>query len=117
MLQLQKIDNVCVFNLQGELSISEIEHINSTLESYIASPSSRIILNFEKVQHLHYPSAIQLFHTLRKQNGKIKYVAMNNYIKEICRFIGAFEEKIHFDSIYDGIMSFEHEAGAYRTLH
>ena len=120
MFELSTFDDVSVLHLSGEVSYSEMNQIEGILGELLSSAKTKIVLNFQKVEHVNYKT-IQTLLTeafkLRKLEGDLKCASLNHYNRNIFRFTGADQVMESYDSVYDAVMSFHGGPERHRVWH
>jgi anti-anti-sigma factor len=120
MFELSTFDDVSVLHLSGEVSYSEMSQIEGILGELLSSAKTKVVLNFQKVEHVNYKTIKNLLDEalkLRRLEGDLKCASMNRYNKNIFRFTGADQVVESYDSVYDAVMSFHDGAEKHRTWH
>jgi anti-anti-sigma factor len=109
MFSLQTYQDVAVVELKGELGPREVEKVGRTLFSLLRKRKNKMVLNFQEVEHVHYPSIRPLVETiskLKRYRGDLKFAGMNEYTRSIFNFVGANDFVEHFHTVPDAILSF-----------
>lgn len=117
MLNLQSYEDVAVINLEGELGPQEIDQVGRTLISLLHKHQTKMVLNFQDVEHVHYPSIHFLTNTiirLKRYSGDLKFAGMNPYTKSIFRFMGVTDSVENFDTVPEAVLAFRSD---WRTWH
>ncbi len=120
MFELTAVDDVAVVHLNGELSHPEIAEVERMIRTLMTSRKVKVVLNFQKVEHVNYRSISRLLDRatkLRSLSGDLKCASMNNYTRNIFRFTGADQIMEAYDSVYDAVMSFNGIKEKHRTWH
>jgi anti-anti-sigma factor len=120
MFEMSTFDDVSVLHLSGEVSHSEMSQITGILGELLSSAKTKIVLNFQKVEHINYKSIQSLLNEafkLRRLEGDLKCASLNHYNKKIFRFTGADEIVESYDSVYDAVMSFHGGPERHRIWH
>ena len=119
MFEVSNVDDVAVLHLDGELNFSEVKEIEGILGKLMNSKKTKVVLNFQKVNHVNYKTIKLLLDrtlTLRSLEGDLKCASMNHYTQNIFRFTGAAQMMESYESVYDAVMSFHH-GERHRTWH
>jgi anti-anti-sigma factor len=117
MLNLQNYEDVSILHLTGELGPREIERVGRALLSLLRKHKTKMVLDFQEVDHIHYPSIRPLVETiakLRRYRGDLKFAGMNDYTQRIFRFVGASDFVENFETVPDAVLSFRSD---WRTWH
>jgi anti-anti-sigma factor len=117
MLSLQTYEDVAVLDLKGELGPPEIEKVGRAMFSLLRKRRTKMVLNFQDVDHVHYPSIRPLVETiskLKRFHGDLKFAGMSDYTKMIFWFVGAGEFIENFETVPEAVLSFR---SAWRTWH
>jgi len=120
MYELSTYDDVAVLHLSGEVSYQEMLKIEGILGELLKSAKTKIVLNFQKVEHVNYKIIQNLLDRalkLRRLEGDLKCASLNNYNQNIFRFTGADQFMESYDSVYDAVLSFHGESDRNRTWH
>lgn len=120
MYEISTVDDVAVLHLSGEVSHLEMENIVGAILKLIKTQKNKIVLNFEKVDHVNYKTISRLLDktlNLRSIRGDLKCASMNRYTSNIFRFTGADQVMESYESVYDAVMSFNGHQEKYRTWH
>lgn len=120
MYEISTVDDVTVLHLTGEVSHSEMHQIEGMLGELIISNKHKVVLNFQKVDHVNYKTIFRLLDRvtkLRSLAGDLKCASMNSYTQKIFRFTGADQIVESYDSVYDAVMSFNGVQEKHRTWH
>jgi anti-anti-sigma factor len=120
MFELTTVDDVAVVHLNGELSHQEMAEIERMLSKLMSSRKVKVVLNFQKVEHVNYRTISGLLERatkLRSLSGDLKCASMNSYTKNIFRFTGADQIMEAYESVYDAVMSFNGIQEKHRTWH
>ncbi len=119
MFEVSNVDDVAVLHLDGELSFSEIQEIEGILGKLMTSNKTKVVLNFQKVDHVNYKTIQILLEgalKLRTLEGDLKFASMNHYTQDIFKFTGAAQMMESYESVFDAVMSFHH-GERHRTWH
>lgn len=117
MAQLNQFDDVAVLNLDGELGPQEIQSLEREMYELLYSQHRKMVLNFEDVDHVHYPSVEALMGAVRKIKNydvDLKFAALSDYNRKIFRFMGAEESVENFETVPDALSAFRSN---WRTWH
>jgi len=120
MYELITVDDVAVLNLSGEVNHSEMSEINKVIGELMRSSKRKVILNFQKVDHVNYKTLQHLLEQavhLRSLSGDLKCASLNHYNQKIFRFTGVDQVVESYDSVYDAVMSFNGAQEKHRTWH
>jgi anti-anti-sigma factor len=120
MFEMTTFDDVSVLHLSGEVSYPEMSQIAEMLGELLDSAKTKIVLNFQKVEHVNYKSIQSLLEEafkLRRLEGDLKCASLSRYNKNIFRFTGADQLVESYDSVYDAVMSFHGGEEQHRTWH
>jgi anti-anti-sigma factor len=120
MFELSNFDDVSVVHLSGEVSHLEMSQITEILGELLSSAKIKVVLNFQKVEHVNYKSLQALLDEaikLRRLEGDLKCASLNHYTKNIFRFTGADQVMESYDSVYDAVMSFHGGPERHRIWH
>jgi len=97
--------------------MTEIEGI---LGKLVNSSKTKVVLNFQKVDHVNYKTIQTLLDralSLRNLSGDLKCASLNHYTNDIFRFTGADQVMESYESVYDAVMSFNGGSERHRTWH
>ncbi|MFO1518098.1 MAG: STAS domain-containing protein [bacterium] len=117
MLNLQTYEDVAVLDLKGEIGPQEVERVARALFSLLRKRHNKMVINFQNVDHVHYPSIRPLVETiskLKRFQGDLKFAGMNDYTQSIFRFVGANDFVENFDTVPQAVLSFRSD---WRTWH
>lgn len=117
MLNMQSYEDVAVINLEGELGPQEIDQVGRTLISLLHKHQTKMVLNFQGVEHVHYPSIHPLINAimkLKRYSGDLKFAGMNSYTKSIFRFMGVTDSVENFETVPEAVLAFRSD---WRTWH
>ncbi len=117
MLNLQNYEDVAVIHLEGELGPSEMDQVGKTLFSLLHKRQTKMVLNFQAVDHVHYPSIHPLLDAilkLKRFQGDLKFAGMNDYTKRIFRFMGMNDFVENFETVPEAVLAFRSD---WRTWH
>lgn len=120
MYELSTYDDVAVLHLSGEVSYQEMAKIEGILGELLKSEKTKIVLNFQKVEHVNYKIIQNLLDRalkLRRIEGDLKCASLSNYNQNIFRFTGADKIVESYDSVYDAVLSFHGGPEKHRTWH
>src|SRR3990167_4310928 len=109
MLELQNYEDIAVIHLEGELGLSEMGQVSETLFSLLKNRKKKVVLNFREVEHVHYlsiPALVQKISMLKNYQGDLKFAEMNDYTKDIFRFVGVQDFVENFDTVSEAVLSF-----------
>ncbi|MBL7685077.1 MAG: STAS domain-containing protein [Deltaproteobacteria bacterium] len=117
MLQFQEYQDVAVIDLKGDVGPQEVEKVGKTLFSLLRKRRSKVVLNFQQVDHVHYPSIrplIEVVSKLKRLRADLKFAGMSSYTQSIFEFVGAQEFVESFESVPKAVLSFRSD---WRTWH
>ena len=117
MLDLKNYEDVAIIDLKGEIGPYEVERVGSTLFSLLRNRKTKMVLNFQDVEHIHYPSIPSLVDAVRKLkqfHGDLKFAGMSDYTRSIFMFMGANESVENFKTVPEAVLSFRSN---WRTWH
>ena len=80
-----------MLNLRGELNLEDILKIKHLISEYMKGGLFNIILNMERVSHIHLSGLVVLVERaerLQQYKGDLKIVGMSNYMKHIVELTG-----------------------------
>lgn len=117
MMNMQNYEDVAVINLEGELGPQEMDQVGRTLLSLLHKHTTKMILNFQDVDHVQYPSIHPLLNAitkLRRFQVDLKFAGMNDYTKRIFRFMGVGDSVENFETVPEAVLAFRSD---WRTWH
>ncbi|MBI2083643.1 MAG: STAS domain-containing protein [Deltaproteobacteria bacterium] len=106
----QKIADISVFDLSGDLDMFEGHQLMRSLARLIRRQWVKIVLDFGEVEHINYKILTDLAsiavasHTLQ---GEIKFANVSDYHRNILKVAGVDSYFRTYDSLADAILSFE----------
>ncbi len=111
MIAINKVYNVNVVDVQGELSRHNVQDLDSALTSLSQRSQFNVVLDFEKLKHLDYLLVRRIADRIIEfqcDGGDLKLAGASDYIRRILQAMGLEEEV--YSSVEDALMSFMTEA-------
>jgi len=108
----QSVGDIAVFGLTGDLDLLEGRSLMRSLGRMIHHEWVKIVLDFERVEHVNYQVLAQLVraavvsHALQ---GRIKLANMTSYHRNLLRVAGVEEFFETYGSLGEAILSFADE--------
>ena len=110
MIEWKTTYPVTVLALSGDFGMPEFFSLGKILESFCQTKQAQVVLDFSQVTHVHYRGVKTLKNTLeklKKAQGELKCVGLNNYVKNILDFSGMAADLKPHVALNDAILSFE----------
>ena len=107
MFDIQKVNDISVVEVKGELSRNNILAFDQVLSSLSKSYNRNVVLDFGELDHLDYRLVDRLSERVIEfqcDGGDIRTAGANGYVKSIMRAMG-FEEDI-YDSVENALLSY-----------
>lgn len=107
MFQVNRVHDISVVDVTGDLSRLNIRHLEEVLKSFSQCGQFNIILNFERLKHMDYQLVRRLADYIvafQCEGGDIKMANVSHYVQSILKVMGLEEEM--FPSIEDALLSF-----------
>lgn len=106
-----KTDKIKVFqlNLEGEIDGAKMAEIDRVIGQLIKGEIYGLIINFEGVEHVNFtilPTLVEEKKRLLAFGGDIRLAGMSDYIRNIFRATGVYDEFQVFDSAQQAAKSF-----------
>ncbi len=120
MFEISTLNDITVVDLSGELSHLEMEQIEGVLGNLMGHKKTKVILNFQRVDHVNYKTLQRLLdkaEELRALDGDLKCASMNHYTQNIFRFTGADQSMEAYESVGEAVLSFDGAGEKHRTWH
>lgn len=104
-------DKIKVFqlNLEGEIDAAKMAEIDRVIGQLIKGEIYGLIINFEAVEHINFtilPTLVEEKKRLLAFGGDIRLAGMSDYIKNIFRTTGVYDEFQVFDTSQQAAKSF-----------
>ncbi|MDX1386497.1 MAG: STAS domain-containing protein [bacterium] len=120
MFELSTVEDVAVLHLTGELNYQEVREIEGMLGKLMQSAKTKVVLNFQKVDHVNYKTLNTLLDgalKMRSLQGDLKCASLNYYTQNIFRFSGVDQMVESYDSVSEAVLSFHGGEEKHRTWH
>lgn len=120
MFELSAVDDVAVLHLTGELNYREVQEIEGILGELMKSAKTKVVLNFQKVDHVNYKTLQSLLEKtlkMRSLEGDLKCASLNYYTQNIFKFSGVDQVMESYDSVSEAVLSFHGGEEKHRTWH
>jgi len=101
---------VTVVTIEGDVAIPESEKFREFLMHRIESGSCELLLDFRSVAYVDssgVSALLSLLQAARKKGGDIRLAGLNERIREIFRQIGLHHVFRKYDTLHEGVESFE----------
>lgn len=119
MYSLERIDDITVLQLFGEVNFPEMNLLVGVLNQLMESSQHKIVLNFEEVEHVNYKTLQTLLERalkFRALQGDLKCASLNHYTHNIFRFTGTDQVMEAYETVPEAILSFQ-GGSTHRTWH
>ncbi len=110
-MEISTVHDISILHLFGEISFSEMDEIEKTLNSLRQMQHKKVLIDFSSVDHIHFAVVNRLVNqanALRACDGDLKIVRQNLETKNIFRFIGADQSFEDYQNLSDALLSFVH---------
>ncbi|MBF0107486.1 MAG: STAS domain-containing protein [Deltaproteobacteria bacterium] len=108
-MEVSKVHDISILHLFGEVSLMEMDRIETALRSFQNSNSKKILIDMASVDYVHYfviKRLVKKASLFREDEGDIKLVSLKNEVKEMIRFTGADQFLEDYATISEAILSY-----------
>ncbi len=107
MVDVHRVFDVSVVDVEGELSRYNVNDLDSALNSLSRSAHHNVVLDFERLKHLDYRLVQRIADRIVEfqcDGGDLKVAGASEYIRHILEAMGLEEEV--YESVTDALLSF-----------
>ncbi len=109
MVEKSSLEDVLLLNVREGINHSEMVDIRNAISDQIREGHVNVIISLEDVESINYLSLgvlVERLMRLRSCGGDLKFVGMNNYLRNAFKLIGIEGAIENFGSIADAKRSF-----------
>ena len=109
MVEKSSLEDVLLLNVKEGINHSEMADIRNAISDQIREGHVKVIISLAEVESINYFSLgvlVERLTRLRSCGGDLKFVGMNNYLKNAFTLIGIAGAIENFESVGEAKMSF-----------
>ena len=112
MLTQRYVESILVIDGNDDIDVQKMEEIRGMISSLMEKRRYRVILNLENTKHINYSGIDMLVERLsriRDYRGDIMLAGANDYLRNIFKVAGAYDQFKDYDSVENAVKGFGKE--------
>ncbi|MFH2013078.1 MAG: STAS domain-containing protein [Pseudomonadota bacterium] len=112
MLTQRYINDILIIDVKGDVDIEKMEEIKNVISSLMDKDKHKVVLGLKNTKHINYSAInvlVERLQKLRQYHGDLKLVGVNDYLNNIFRVAGAYNQFDSYASVENAVKSFEEE--------